>query len=71
MIDYLKKYAPRWVSKNELIENGCTVREFIKLDNTANIGRVWNKEKRVTEYRWYEPRDGDKEMQKALDDWHD
>ena len=68
-----------WVSKSEIfrhfkrqgyvekvIEKGLKQIEWI-----ANIGIVWNREHRRTEYRWYSRREPeDTLMQQALDNFN-
>jgi hypothetical protein len=76
IIAYLKK-VDRWVPKHEIIrasENAGVGYDDVytaldRIENTANIGTVYNKEKKVREYRYYEPREGDDLMQKALDEF--
>jgi len=43
-----------------------------KLDNTANIGSLYDRERQTTVFRWYEPNELTNKVQECLDrgdDW--
>lgn len=76
IVDFLEKKGA-WVSEPDLRgeARSMSYHDIViysaleRLRSLANIGSMWNKEKRTMEYRWYERQEGDDLNQSAIDNF--
>jgi hypothetical protein len=76
IINYLKK-SGTWVTVLELVQaaeiagigRGSVIYALGALDKKPNIGRKWSVEQKSLAYHYYEPREGDDLMQRALNEF--
>lgn len=77
IVAYLERHAGEWVPEDRLemlmsqavISDQKAMSALRRVRSLANIGSIWNGEKRCMVYRWYERKNTDDITQRALDEF--